>query len=146
MKMRNFILKIQQSMRGIVSITTVMIIGTVIMETALVGLVVAYLVGEQGMGVRASYSAIAAAESGVSDVFLHIARNKDWVPSISPYTITVGNFLVDVAVAKAPIDSRFNQYTVIATGRALTKKVQIQGIFVVDGYTGSINQQSLTEL
>ncbi|MFA7201566.1 MAG: hypothetical protein WC099_01025 [Candidatus Paceibacterota bacterium] len=132
--------------RGVVSITTVMIIGTVIMETALVGLVVAYLVGEQGMGVRASYSATAAAESGISDVLLHIARNKDWVPSISPYTIQVGSFTVQVAVTKTPIDSRFSQYTVVATGRALTKRVQIQSIFVVDGYLGSVNQQSLTEL
>ena len=140
-------LKIKRDKRGIVSITTVMIIGTVVMETALVGLVVAYLVGEQGMGVRASYSAIAAAESGIDDVLLHIARNKDWVPSgANPYTLSVGNFLVDVAVTRTPVDLRFNQYTILATGRALTKKVQIQSIFIVDGYTGSVSQQSMTEL
>ena len=134
------------SRNGLVSITTVLVIGTVIMETALVGLEVAYLVGEQGMGVRASYSASAAAESGIQDVLLRIARNKDYVPLISPYTLTVGNYSTQVSVVRTNLDTRFSQYTITATGIAFTKREIFRSVVTIDGYTGAISSQSFTKV
>ncbi len=132
--------------KGLVSITTVLVIGTVIMETALVGMEVAYLVGEQGIGVRASYSASAAAESGIHDVLLHIARNKDYVPLISPYTLTVGSYSTQVSVVRTNIDTRFSQYTITATGIAFTKRETFRSIVTLDGYTGAVSSQSFTKV
>jgi hypothetical protein len=132
--------------RGFVSIVTVLVVGTVIMETALVGLEVAYLVREQGIGVRSSYSATVAAESGVEDVLLRIARNKSFVPPTNPYTLIVGNFSTQVSVVRSNIDTRFSQYTITSVGVAFSKRVTLRGVFVVDDYAGSVSSQSYTEV
>lgn len=130
---------------AVVSLTTILIIGTVVMETALVGLAVSYLVGEQGLGVRASYAAMAAAEGGINDALLRIARDKDFSPSPNPYTLTSGLYQATITVTKEVIDARFTRYTVHSVGLAFTKDVSIQGTYIIDGYTGSIRTESYVE-
>ncbi len=132
------------SRQGIISLTTVLIIGTIVMETALVGLAVAYLVGEQGAGVKMSYNASLTARSGFNDVLLKIERNKDYV--LNPYTLTVGGYQADISGTKTALDSRFNQYVVNVIGTALDKQIKIIGTIVVDGFTGAIISESLQEV
>ncbi len=131
--------------RSVVSLTTILIIGTVVMETALVGLVVSYLASEQGLGVRASYVAVAAAEGGINDVLLRIARDKDFYPSVNPYTLSSGLYQAVITVTKNPIDTRFTRYTIESVGNAFSKEIGIRGVYVVDGYTGSLYTESYTE-
>ena len=129
---------------GIISLTTVLIIGTIVMETALVGLAVAYLVGEQGAGVKMSYNAALTARSGFNDVLLKIERNKDYV--LSSYTLPVGGYIANISGTKSALDSRFNQYVVSIIGTALDKQVKIVGTIVVDGFTGAIISETTQEV
>lgn len=134
----------KRSIEGIISLTTVLIIGTIVMETALVGLAVAYLVGEQGAGVKMSYNASLAAQSGFNDVLLKIERNKDYV--LSSYTLPVGAYVASITGTKSALDARFNQYVVSVIGTALDKQVKIIGTVVVDGFTGAIISETTQEV
>lgn len=133
--------------KGIVSLTTVLVIGTVVMETAIVGLAVSYLVGEQGLGLKMSYNASLAARSGVDDVLLRIARDKQFVITPGPsYTLTVNNFQADVTATRTILDTRYVQYSITSVGTAVNKKVKVSGTVIVDDYTGAINNQSFQEV
>jgi len=129
---------------GLISLTTVLVIGSVIIETAIVGLAIAYLVGEQGMGVRASYAASAAAESGVEDVLLRLERDKGFTPTTNPYTVTSGLYSAQVTITKTILDAQFSQYTIQSIGSALTKRITLQKVYVVNETTGSLHLQSST--
>lgn len=134
------------SRQGIVSLTTILIIGTIIMETALVGLAVAYLVGEQGFGVRMSYNATYAAKSGAQDAVLRIIRNKDASFS-SGYTMGVGGYQVAVTVSSTQLDtSEYRKFTVLSTGSAMGKRAIIEAVVILNAYTGGVSSVAYREL
>jgi hypothetical protein len=135
-----------RSRHGIVSLTTVLIISTVVIETAIVGLAVAYLVGEQGMGVRMSYNASMAARSGMQDAVLHILRNRRYNPVPNPYTMIVNTYQAEVRIDPTPLETGYTKFVVTSTGKALGKRVKLVGEIVVSDTTGGIVSQTYEEI
>lgn len=132
-----------RSKKGIISLTTVLIVSTVIVETALVGLSIAYLAGEEGFGLKASRHAIATARSGVNDAILRIINDKDYLSN--SYTLLVDDYEADVTITRSSIDTRYARYDIESLGKTLGKRIKISGVVVVDEYSGEATIQSFQE-
>lgn len=129
--------------QGVISLTTVLIVSTVIVETALVGLSIAYLVGEEGFGLKSSRHATVAARSGMNDAILKIINNKDYLGQ--SYTLPVDIYETDVTITRNAIDTRYARYDIDSLGKSLGKRIKISGVIIVDEYSGEVTVQSFQE-
>ncbi len=132
-----------RSNKGIISLTTVLIVSTVIVETALVGLSIAYLAGEEGFGLKESRHAIATARSGINDAILRIIDNKDYLSN--SYTLSVDSYEADVTITRSSIDTRYARYDIASVGKTFGKRIKISGVLTVDEYSGEVTIQSFQE-
>ncbi|PIT92609.1 MAG: hypothetical protein COU08_01270 [Candidatus Harrisonbacteria bacterium CG10_big_fil_rev_8_21_14_0_10_42_17] len=133
--------------RGAVSLGTVIVLGTVILEIGVASAILVFLLTSGGYGGRLSQSAYAAAEAGMHDVLLRIARNKTFSCSGSD----CGNLVVDFTNS-ASVDvlfmrdtPAFNQHTVIATGHAFSRNRRLEAILEVDDVTGIVHVLEIKE-
>jgi hypothetical protein len=145
---------------GAAAISTILIIGIIVSEIALASLVTSYFSSQGGLGTRVVYNASFAAQSGINDALLKIARDKDFAPSpYSYYALEVGSAAarIDICIDKITTDGS-NPPTcndsdvpegtreVTSLGTALNKEVRIRAILYVDPSTGLITIQSLKEI
>jgi hypothetical protein len=131
---------------GIISLTTMVIISSIIIETGLISLAVSYLVGEQGFGVRMYYNATYAAKSAAQDAVLRVLRDKD-VNLASTYDVQVGPYNAQVSgTRELVVGTPYARYTILSLGSALGKRVRVEGIVILDDQTGAISSVSYREI
>ncbi|MBI5079214.1 hypothetical protein HZB06_00860 [Candidatus Wolfebacteria bacterium] len=130
-------------LRGIVALPTILMIGGIIVEIGLAGVLVAYLVSQSGFGVKMSFEAMAAAQAGVNDAVMKIVRNKDFFTGAST-TLAVGDRSVEFsAAANTPSAGKS---TVFSIGSAFNKKRKLKAILNVNGVTGEVKIESIEEI
>jgi len=124
---------------------TILILAFILVEITAVGLITAFLSGEQGLGLKASHVATYAARSGIQDVLLRISRDKTFVPDPNPYTISVAEGSVSVQITRTLPDATHVLYTIASTGSAGPKRVKITGTVLIDDENGSISNIGVVE-
>lgn len=141
--------------KGAAAISTILIIGAIVTEVAIAALITSYFASQSGLGVRIVYNASFAAQSGIDDALLKITRNKDFVPSSNPYSISFGPSSAQVTVCKELTASTGScgtpslptgTFDVISLGTSLTKQVRMRATIYVDPVTGLATVQYLQEI
>jgi hypothetical protein len=129
---------------GQAALPTVLLIGGVIIEIAIAGALVAYILSSSGWGERLSARALAAARAGIEDAFIKITINKNF-NSPAGYDISIDNQTVTVTVIKDPGGYPTGTTKIISTGRALSRQRKLEGILVIQQETGKVDLKSLQE-
>lgn len=132
--------------RSQISLPIILIISGIFIEIAIAGAFIVSFMVSSGQGERLSARAFTVAEAGVKDAFIKITRDKNFTPSINPYTLTVNDDLVSVTVERDPIDLPTGSYRITAVGTAGTRQRKLIGILSVNNLTGKVELQSIEEL
>ncbi len=128
---------------GQATLSFIILVGGVILEIAIAGSLITYFLGVSGLGDRLSYRALAAAEAGVRDAEVAIARNKDL--GAQSYSFSVGPDTASVVITESTTDPNNNVYTINSTGIASTRQRKLTGTVVVSKTTGAAQVQSVVE-
>lgn len=144
---------------GAAAISTILIIGIIVSEIAVASLVASYLASQGGLGNMSTFNASFAAQSGIDDALMQIARNKDFSPSPNPYTLSVGGASTQVTVCKdatsststpscnTPVSpSAHGTFEITSLGTASSKKVDIRALLFSDPNTGLMTVKSILEI
>lgn len=135
------ILRNSFDLKGIVALPTILIIGGIIVEIGLAGILVAYLVSQSGFGVKMSSEAMAAAQAGVNDAIMKVVRNKDFFTNAST-TLIVGDRSAEVSVAN---NITTGKSTIFSIGSAFNKKRKLKALLNVNDITGEVKIESIEE-
>ncbi len=128
--------------RGIVALPAILIIGGIIVEIGLAGILVAYLVSQSGFGVKMSAEAMAAAQAGVNDAIMKVVRDKNFFTGAST-TLAVGDRSAEVSVSfNNPLAGKT---TVFSIGSAFNKKRKLKALLNVNSITGEVKIESIEE-
>ncbi len=135
-----------ENKRGQATLSFILLVGGVVIEMAIAASFVAYLLATSGYGERLSARAFTAAEAGVRDVHVRLARDKEFA-QIGPvtYSVAVGADRATVTVSRNTSDATSYLYHATSTGQALARKRRLVGIIVVNRTTGLIQTQSVSE-
>ncbi|HDH31542.1 MAG TPA: hypothetical protein ENH26_02075 [Candidatus Wolfebacteria bacterium] len=141
--------------KGIIALPTMLLIGGVIVEIGIAGLLVSYFLIQSNLGIRLSAEALAVARSGTQDAIIKIIRDKNFT-SGSPYSLTVGEWSAQIIVCK---DSRTistacddldpsnkGKHEITSLGIVQKKQRKIQTILNVNSATGEVNVESIEEI
>lgn len=137
------------------TLPTVLMIGGIIMELAVAGVVVGYAFTESGSGMRLSTEALFASRAGVDDAVYKIIRG-DYTVS---YTVIVTGVVgtrserkADVVIEKDPVDLGSCNilwgcyFRVRSTGRAVFRMRKMEAVLSVDPDTREIRVRYLKEV
>ncbi len=137
--------------KGAMALPTMLLIGGIILEIGIAGLLVSYFFIQSKLGVELSAEALAVAQSGIQDAAIRIIRDKNFSPG--SYTINIGNRSAQVIICKdsktilIPCDTiNNNKHEVTSLGIAQKKQRQIRAFFSVDNLTGEIRIESKKEI
>jgi hypothetical protein len=131
--------------RGAIAFVTVLLVAAILFEIALVGLVLSFLSGAQGFDLHAAHVARYAARSGINDVLLRITRDKTFVPSTNPYTLSVEGGSASVLVTRTLPAANYVQYVIVSTGTSGSKKIRYTSTFVISDLDGSVSGAGMAE-
>ena len=131
----------------------VLLVGGLVVEIAIAGAFIAYFLSQSGFGVKLSAEALAAAKAGIQDAKMRIVRNKNFIPSPNPYTLTIGNNSAQITVCKelktvstACDTAMTGKFEITSLGMAFTKRRQVQAILYVASTTAEVKLESENEI
>lgn len=154
MKFLNPALKSLKTANGIAALPTMLLLGGIIVEIAIVGAFISYLYTQGSFGARASEEALSFAQSGIQDAIIRIIRDKGFF-SLSPgYDIIIANKTANIIVCK---ESKSNissdcsisnpgKSEITSLGSVLTKKRKLRAIVNVNSSTGEVKVESIGEI
>lgn len=151
--------------RGIAALATTLLLGGIVVEIALAGILAVIYLTSANAGVRFSAESRTAAESALSEALLRIIRHKnlqgnsqyEWNRSIN---FPVGNAAAravvckDISTEPKPILNGCNPsgnanggiYVITAIGTRLNKRYELRATTTVDAVTGKMSVQSVKEV
>jgi len=131
----------------------VLLIGGLVIEIGIAGAFIAYYLSQSGFGVKLSAEALAAAKAGIQDAKMRIVRNKNFIPSPNPYTLSIGNNSAQITVCKelktvstACDTAMAGKFEITSLGTAFTKRRQVQAILYINSTTGEMKLESEEEI
>ncbi|MEK7624107.1 MAG: hypothetical protein AAB404_00025 [Patescibacteria group bacterium] len=130
---------------GQAALPTILLIGGIITEIAIAGVLVAFVLSNSGWGERLSAQALAAAKAGVEDALLKIAVDKNFIAP-SGYNFSVDSRIAEVIVIKDPTGYPSGVHQIISSGKAFGRQRKLETILVVDGDTGKVDLKSTREI
>lgn len=134
-----------RGLRGQATLSFVLLVGGIIVEIAIAGSLVAFFSSGSGLGERLSARAFNAAQAGIRDVQLKIARDKDFCNSCS-YSFPVGGDTVSMTVVRADdLPNNLYIYTVTAVGTAANRQKKFVAVINVDRTSGLSQLRSYQE-
>ena len=131
--------------RGAAALTLVLLLGGLVVEIGLVWIFIFYLVNFTNYGIRVSGEALAAAQAGVEDGLLRLARNR-CLPLPSPVQFAVGSAGVNVTIAGGVGCTGTMTRTITAVGERFTKKRKLEAVTEVNADTGAVRLVSVREV
>lgn len=134
------------SYRGQMSLPVILIISGVFVEIAIAGAFIVGFMISSGQGERLSVRALAAAEAGIRDSFIKIARDKTFLPAGGTYVFSVGDDSASIVVERTSLDADYTNYEITATGVAGTRQRRMVGSLLIDSNTGETKLQSIEEV
>jgi len=143
----------RSKVRGVATLPVVLLVGGLAIEIGIAGAFIAYFLGQSGFGVKLSAEALAAAKAGIQDAKMRIVRNKNFIPSPNPYTLTIGNNSAQITVCKelktvstACDTAMSGKFEVTSLGIAFPKRRQVRAILYINGTTGEVKVESEKEI
>ncbi len=135
------------------TLPVVLLVGGLAVEIGIAGAFVAYFLSQSSFGIKLSGEALAASKAGIQDAKMRIIRDKNFIPSPNPYTLSVGTNSAQITVCKdlktvssacdTPMTGKFE---ITSLGTAFTKYRQVRAIIYVDSTTGEAKLESETEV
>ena len=138
-------IKFVKTKNGQAALPAILLICGIIIEIAVAGVLIAFILSSSGWGERLSAQALAAAKAGVEDAFMRITIDKTFSAS-SGYSFSVGGRTVQVIVNKDPVGYSVGIDQVISVGTALSRQRKLEAIIVVDSNTGKVSLKSTQEI
>lgn len=129
--------------RGQMSLPVILIISGIFVEIAIAGAFIVGFMISSGQGERLAVRALAAAEAGIRDAFIKVARDKSFPPG--SYALSVGEDSATIEVSRTPVGSQFYEYDIVVTGIAGTRQRQLSSSLLIDNNTGETKLQSVEE-
>lgn len=124
----------------------VLLICGIIIEIAIAGVLIAFVLSSSGLGERLSAQALAAAKAGGEDAFIKITVDKTFSAPDPGYTFSVDSRVVTVIVNRNPVGYPIGTDQIISTGKALSRQRKLENILVVDQDTGKVDLKSSREI
>lgn len=132
---------------GQAALPTILLVGGIIIEIAIAGILIAFILSNSGWGERLSAQALAAAKAGAEDALLKITVDKNFsAPAPDGYSFLVDNRVVKVIVIKDPAGYPSGVHQIISLGKALGRQRKLETILVVDSDTGKVDLKSTREI
>ncbi len=125
---------------------TILLIGGIITEIAIAGVLIAFILSNSGWGERLSAQALAAAKAGTEDALIKITVDKDYFSAPTGYSFSVDNRVAEVVVTKDPVGYPSGVHRIISSGKALGRQRKLETILVVDNDTGKVDLKSTKEI
>ncbi len=148
-------LAVKKGERGVATLVMVLVLGGVVVELALAGILLVTLLTNENLGIQLSIRALAAAQSGISEGLLRIVRNKDIGSPSSLISFDTGSATANVRICQGYTGGTLNEcatgvqpapiYEIISVGAALTRKRTLVAVAEVDDVTGLVTVISLNE-
>jgi len=143
------------STKSAAALSTILIVGAVVAETALAALLTSFLVSQQGAGLKNAQEAVAVARTGLDDALLRIVRDTEFAPSPNPYSVAVGQREAEVLVCReltANVSSQTcttpvlsSHYEIVSIASVAGKTQRIKGVVIFDS-VGLVRVESISEL
>ena len=150
--MEKIALRIKNKESGIIALSTILLLGAVIMETAIVGSLLVFAFNNINYGVRLSAGALAAAKAGLADATIKLIRDKN-ISVVPFYSLGVGDWIAKITVCRNsrtladPCDTADSGKTEITSlGQAFNRSRRLRAIYNVSGVTGETTLIAVTEL
>ncbi len=131
----------RNSKSGQISLPVILLIGGIVVEIGIIGASFSYLLISGGYGERLSAQAWVYSQSGLQDVFLKIARNKDYFAS-GPCNLDFGSSRNKCGLTVTRDGSKV---TIVSTGETALRKRKLEAVLSVDQFTGKTYLVSLLE-
>ncbi len=128
------------------SLPIILIISGIFIEIAIAGAFIVGFMISSGQGERLSVRAFTAAEAGIRDAFIKIARDKSFLPVSNPYVLSVGEDSSSVLVERTPVDASYTNYQITSVGIAGTRQRKLVGKLLIDENSGETKLQSVEEI
>ena len=128
---------------GQATLSFIILVGGVILEMAIAGSFITYLLSASGLGERLSFRALAVAEAGIRDAEEAITRNKDL--GSTSYSFSLGSDTATVFISQNASNPTSYVYTITSTGTASTRERKLVATLVASKTTGAIQIQSVVE-
>ncbi len=130
--------------RGAATLPVVLLMSAIVVELAIVGVVLAAILGNTIFSSRLGNEALAAARAGAQDGIRRVILYKNCPGTGCPasYSLTVGSrSTADVTIASAS-----GVITIDSIGTASSRKKKVEVLLGVDSTTGKVNIQSFKEI
>ena len=133
-------------MRGQVALPFILLVSGIIIEITIAGSFITYFLSTSGLGERLSLRASTAAQSGLRDAMIRVARDKDYGASTQNYNLTVGSDTAAVTVSRT-VDGTLGIYiyTIVSTGTASSRQRKLTATLIVNQKNGYLQLQSLID-
>lgn len=144
---------------GVAVLPTVLLVGGLMAAISVSLLFVSYFFGQGSFGIKLSNEALSAAQSGVSDAAMRIARDKNYNTANSSYSLTVGNRSAQVIVCAenyktssistpcGTVDFTLTgKREITSIGSAFNKKRRLKAIININNSNGEIKTELLEEV
>jgi len=134
------------STTGQIALPFILLVGGLIVEIVIAGLLVSFFVSASALGERLSVRAFAAANAGIDDAIVRISSNKEFADTPESYQIIIGDDVVSVNISRT-VDNPNNiyNYTVEAEATAINRQRKLVVEVVVNKTTGMLSLKSLEE-
>lgn len=133
-------------MRGQIALPFILLVSGIIMEITIAGSFITYFLSTSGLGERLNLRASAAAQSGLRDAMIRVARDKDYAASTQNYNLAVGSDTAAVTVSRT-VDSGLGVYiyTITSLGTASSRQKKLVATVIVNQKNGYLQLQSLID-
>lgn len=135
--------------KGQIALPFVLFISGIIVEIAIAGAFVAYLVSSTSLGEKLSVRSYTTAYAGLQDAMIKITRNKNHCTSTCASTLTVGSDTASLTVTRTSDNSNSTYtYTINSVGSAGTgapRKKELKATMIVHQLTGEVILQSIID-
>ena len=128
---------------GAAALSTILLIGGIVVETAVASLVASYLVSQEGLGLKLSQDAALTARAGVEDGILYVIRGGEDAAE-DTYSLDVGAWNTDVTIVKSILANNDTQFTITSSAYALNSSNVLRAIVIVDTTTGLVQVESIS--
>ncbi len=132
---------------GQATLSFIVLVSGIILQVAVAGSLVTYFFNASKFNERLEIRSLSAAQAGVRDAQVRIARDSTYASSGSDsYSFSVGSDTVLVSTVRTsdPSTNTFT-YTITSLGSAVGRQKQLVGLVLVNQTTGLIEFKSLSE-
>lgn len=137
-------IKFKETNEAQAALPMVLLIGGVLFEIAIGLTFITFLLLNSGLGERLAAEALGAAQAGLADGFIKIARDKNF--SSAGFTVPVDNRSASVTVTRDVSNPAFERKTINSIGTAGARQKKLQAVLIVVSNTGKIDLESINEV